>query len=1150
MKNYILYLLILVFPSSIFAQYSGGIGRGDISLICLPPCFNPSNGGTISADQTICSGSTPASLSETTAPVGNTGTIDFKWQKSTTSSTSGFTDILGATSANYSPNSIIQTTWYKRIARVTCMPNWIGAAESNVITVTVVQASVGGTVSGGTTLCSGSTSGLLTLSGYTGTIVKWQSSVAPFTSWSDISNTGSTYTSGVLNVTTQFRAVVQRGSCPMANSVSTTVTISPTTIGGTVNGSNTLCSGNTSGLLTLTGNVGSVLKWQSSISPFTTWTDITNIGTSYTSGALSQTIQFRAVVQSGSCGIENSLPATITVNPSTVAGNVTGGSIICFGNTSGLLTLSGNIGSVVKWQSSTSPFSSWTDITNTALTYTSGALTQTTQFRAVVQRGSCPTANSTSTTVTVSPTTNGGSVSGGTSICTGSTSGLLTLTGNVGTVLKWQSSISPFTSWTDITNTALTYTSGALTQTTQFRAVVQSVNCAIQNSASTTVTVSPSTVAGTVTGGTAICTGYTSGLLSLSGNVGTVVKWQKSVSPFTTWADISNTALTYTSGALTQTTQFRTVVQSGNCAILNSASTTVTVDSNTIGGVILGGTTICEGNTSGVLTISGQTGSVVQWQSSIAPFTNWTIIPHTESTYVSGPLTETTQFGAFIQNGACLIDLSAPVSVIVYQNTVAGTVTGGTSICTGSTSGLLTLTGNIGTVLKWQSSVSPFTTWTDIPNSGSTYTFDALTYTSGALTQTSQFRAVVQSGICAILNSAATTVTVASATTLSGTVTGGTSICTGNTSGLLTLTGNVGTVLKWQSSVSPFTTWTDISNTALTYTSGALSQTTQFRAVVQSGNCAIQNSASTTVTVAPTTVAGTVSGGTAICAGNTSGLLTLTGNVGTVLKWQSSVSPFTTWTDISNTALTFTSGTLSQSTQFRAVVQSGNCAIQNSASTTVTVAPITVAGTVTGGTSICTGNTSGLITLTGNVGTVIKWQSSVSPFTTWTDISNTALTYTSGVLSQTTKFRAIVQSGNCALQNSASTTVTVAPTTVAGTVTGGTAICTGNTSGLLTLTGNIGTVIKWQSSVSPFTTWTDISNTALTYTSGALSQTTQFRAVVQSGNCAIQNSASTTVTVAPTTVAGTVTGGAAICNGNTSGLLTLAGNVGTVIKWQ
>ena len=107
--------------------------------------------------------------------------------------------------------------------------------------------------------------------------------------------------------------------------------------------------------------------------------------------------------------------ATITVSPVTVAGAVSGGTTICSSSTSALLTLSGQTGSVIRWESAISPFSSWTTITNTTATYTSGALTQTTQFRAVVQSGSCATLNSTPTTVTIggSTTWNGSSWNNG-----------------------------------------------------------------------------------------------------------------------------------------------------------------------------------------------------------------------------------------------------------------------------------------------------------------------------------------------------------------------------------------------------------------------------------------------------------------------------------------------------------------------------------------------------------------------------------------------------------------------------------------------------------------------------------------------------------------------------------------------------------------
>lgn len=212
------------------------------------------------------------------------------------------------------------------------------------------------------------------------------------------------------------------------------------------------------------------------------------------------------------------------------------------------------------------------------------------------------------------------------------------------------------------------------------------------------------------------------------------------------------------------------------------------------------------------------------------------------------------------------------------------------------------------------------------------------------------------------------------------------------------------------------------------------------------------------------------------------------------------------------TAVGLTTGGSSTITITKLTSESCSSAITANNTATVTVSPATVGGAASGGITVCSGSTSGFLTLSGNTGSVVKWQSSVSPFSTWSDIANTTTTYTSGALTETTQFRAVVQSGACTAVNSAATTVTVSPATVGGTVSGGTTINSGDTSGLLTLSGHTGSVIKWQSSVNPFSTWTDIANTTTTYTSGALIETTQFRAVL-SGTCGTANSIATTVTV-------------------------------------
>jgi uncharacterized protein (TIGR02145 family) len=97
---------------------------------------------------------------------------------------------------------------------------------------------------------------------------------------------------------------------------------------------------------------------------------------------------------------------------------------------------------------------------------------------------------------------------------------------------------------------------------------------------------------------------------------------------------------------------------------------------------------------------------------------------------------------------------------------------------------------------------------------------------------------------------------------------------------------------------------------------------------------------STTTAVSPTSVAGTVSGAGAICSGATKAL-TLSGNTGTVTKWQSSTaSDFSTaLTDISNTTTSLTTSALSVPTYFRAVVTSGSCSDAISSGVLVTITP-------------------------------------------------------------------------------------------------------------------------------------------------------------------------------------------------------------------
>ncbi|WP_394420279.1 beta strand repeat-containing protein [Tenacibaculum mesophilum] len=275
-----------------------------------------------------------------------------------------------------------------------------------------------------------------------------------------------------------------------------------------------------------------------------------------------------------------------------------------------------------------------------------------------------------------------------------------------------------------------------------------------------------------------------------------------------------------------------------------------------------------------------------------------------------------------------------------------------------------------------------------------------------------------------------------------------------------------------------------------------------------------------------TTYTGTAPGTNPDYSGSTST------TTGLVYQWLEQVGGVGAWNSISNggiysnattPALTLTNPPITASNnKYRLIVTStlNTCQTLASDEASLTIIPTSVGGSIAGSTNVCTGTNSTTLTLSGQTGNIIRWESSTDNFTTDTDIANTTTTLTATNLTTTTQYRAIVQSGACAEATSATATITVDPTSVGGSIAGSTNVCTGTNSTTLTLSGQTGNIIRWESSTDNFTTDTDIANTTTTLTATNLTTTTQYRAIVQSGACTEATSATATITVDPTSVGG------------------------------
>src|SRR5436190_1462582 len=345
----------------------------------------PTNFTTQPASQTVCVGA-----SVTFTVVADNAPDSYQWYFSGIA-------ITGANSSSYTINPVSLTdqgNYHVELTKAGCT-NLV----SNVATLTVDPASVGGTTSGAATVCQGSNSGSVTLSGQTGGVVNWQFSTDGGSSWTDISNTSTTQSYSNLNQTTIYRAVVQSGVCAPANSSTTTITVTP-------NNTITLTSGAGTNTQTVCIN-----------------TPITNI-TYSTTGATGATFSGLPAGVTGSWAANvvtiSGSPSTTTGSPFTYTVTLTGG---C-----GVVTGTGTI----------------TVIPNNTTTLTSGAGINpyTTLIRTPITNITYSTTGATGATVTGLPAGVTGSwaanvvtISGSPSTTTGSPfTYTVTLTGGCGVV--------------------------------------------------------------------------------------------------------------------------------------------------------------------------------------------------------------------------------------------------------------------------------------------------------------------------------------------------------------------------------------------------------------------------------------------------------------------------------------------------------------------------------------------------------------------------------------------------------------------------------------------------------------------------------------------------------------------------------------------
>ncbi|OYU94903.1 MAG: hypothetical protein CFE21_14590 [Bacteroidetes bacterium B1(2017)] len=903
---------------------------------------------TISSAQTICTGSTPSTLTGSTVTGGN-GTTTYLWESSTTSASTGFSAASGTNNAvDYSPSSLTTTTWYRRTASAGVCPSSTTAAVQ--ITVNPVIAS--NTISGDQTICTGSIPTSFTGStptGGNGTYTyAWESSTtsasAGFAAASGTNNT-SNYSAGALTQTTWYRRTVSAGICPSITSSTIQVIVNPVLSSNTISSAQTICTGSTPSTLTgsvVTGGNGSTTYlWESSTTSASTGfaaASGTNNAADYSPAALTTTTWYRRTTSAGVCPSSTTAAIAITVNP-LVANNTTSSPAqVCIGTATATIVGStptgGNGTYTYLWESSTTSAStgfSNASGTNTNVDYVPGTLTQTTWFRRTVTAGICPSVTTTAVQALVNPYPTP-AVSGITTICENN-SATYTTPSNTGRTFVWNVNGGTISSGQGTAGITVNWGAAGAGSVS----VSDSINvtgCKVTTSAySVTKNAYPTPV---ISGSSTVCSNSSTSFSTPSNsgrtyvwNVtgGTIASGQGTTSISVNWGGVGAGTVTVSdsvnaTGCKTTTPTFAVSINNspnpvitGLSAICHNQSTTYSTPANAGSAFIwaITGGTITSGLGTNAVTVNWSsvgTGTLVVTDSILAGGCKTTTAPYN---VVVNPLPTPVISGT---NLVCINTTNTYSTPSNTGRTYVWTVSGGTITAGAGTNSVSVLWNTAGT--------------------GTLSVSDSVNAT-GCKTIASTYNVTVNP---VIANNTATGVQTicsgTSATTISGT----------------TPTGGNGTfTYAWESSTTSSTTGfaaASGTNNTINYSPGVLTATTWYRRVVSAGVCSANTSAAVQVTVNPVIASNTVSGVQTICHNTVPTALTGTtptgGNGTFTYLWESSTTSASAGfaaASGTNNGINYTPGSLAVSTWYRRTVSAGVCTANVSAAIKVTVEDVT-----------------------------------------------------------------------------------------------------------------------------------------------------------------------------------------------------------------
>ncbi len=674
--------------------------------------------------QSVCTSETFSPISVTASGSG----LTYQWYSNSSSSNSGGTLIVGATSSTYTPPSVSAgTKYYYCIVSGTC-GNVTSAVSGAMIMYSAPTAIAGGT----STICSNGTATVSGTSSSNGTIAWTENGSGSITSGATTLTPVYSAAAGDAGTTVTLTMTVTNTVCTPDQTATATYSVIvnplPTAIAG---GSTTICSNETATVSGASSTNGTI-----------SWTE--NGTGSITSGGTTLTPTYTAAI--GDAGNVVTLIMTVTSSIACTPA-ITATSIYTINVTplptaisGGTATVCSNEPVTVSGATSSNGTISWTE--NGAGSITAGSTTLTPTYTpALGDAGNVVTLTMTVTsttctpiqtataiyTITVNPIPT--AIAGGTAtICSNSTVTVSGASSTNGTILWTENGVGSITSGATSLTPIYTAAIGDAGNTVTLTMTVTTSNCTPALTATATYTVIVNPLPTAISGGTStICSNETITVSGATSSNGTIAWTENGAGSITAGATTLTPTYTAAIGdAGTTVILTMTVTSTIACTPAITSTAIYTVIVNPLPTAVSGGTsTICSNETVTVSGASATNGTISWTENGAGSITAGAATLTPTYTAAAGDAGTTVILTMTVNSTiACTPAITATAVYTVIVNPLPTAISGGTStICS---NGMVTVSG--------ASSSNGTISWTEN---------GAGTITSGATTLTPTYTAAI-----------------------------------------------------------------------------------------------------------------------------------------------------------------------------------------------------------------------------------------------------------------------------------------------------------------------------------------------------------------------------------------------------------------------